>query len=58
MPVDGSIVSGTSSVDESALTGEARPISKKAGDAVSGGTINLAGYLEVRGLVTSISRFS
>jgi Cd2+/Zn2+-exporting ATPase len=48
VPVDGSIVSGTSSVDESSLTGESRPISKKAGDDASGGTINLAGYLEVR----------
>jgi Cd2+/Zn2+-exporting ATPase len=47
IPVDGQVVRGGSSVDESSLTGESRPVSKKVGDCVSGGTINLAGYLEV-----------
>ena len=47
IPVDGRVVCGGSSVDESSLTGESRPVSKKVGDPVSGGTINLAGYVEV-----------
>ena len=47
IPVDGRVVCGGSSVDESSLTGESRPVSKKVGDSVSGGTINLAGYVEV-----------
>jgi copper chaperone CopZ len=48
VPVDGQVVQGASSVDESSLTGESRPVSKKVGDSVSGGTINLTGYVEVR----------
>jgi cation transport ATPase len=47
IPVDGRVVCGGLSVDESSLTGESRPVSKKVGDSVSGGTINLAGYVEV-----------
>lgn len=38
---DGIIVEGTSSVDESSLTGESRPAHKKVGDEVSGGTVNI-----------------
>ncbi len=40
IPVDGSIVDGESSVDESMITGEPVPVSKTAGDTVSSGTIN------------------
>mmetsp|Transcript_12096 Transcript_12096/g.23038 ORF Transcript_12096/g.23038 Transcript_12096/m.23038 type:complete len:1195 (+) Transcript_12096:267-3851(+) len=40
-PADGVVVEGTSSVDESSLTGEARPVDKRAGDDVSGGSINV-----------------
>lgn len=40
IPCDGVVVEGASTVDESSLTGEARPISKVPGDAVSGGTVN------------------
>jgi Cu2+-exporting ATPase len=40
IPVDGSIVEGESSVDESMITGEPVPVSKAAGDKVSSGTIN------------------
>lgn len=43
IPVDGIIVEGTSSVDESMLTGESMPVAKSIGDAVSGGTVNGTG---------------
>ncbi len=43
LPVDGVLVEGTSSVDESALTGESIPVEKRAGDAVSAATINRTG---------------
>lgn len=46
IPVDGVILSGTTSVDESALTGESIPVDKKAGDEVSSATVNLSGYIE------------
>ncbi|KAG7364291.1 E1-E2 ATPase-domain containing protein [Nitzschia inconspicua] len=38
---DGIVVEGSSAMDESSLTGEARPVSKQIGDAVSGGTVNV-----------------
>ncbi len=44
-PVDGIILKGISSTNESALTGESMPIDKKEGDHVSSGTINLNGAL-------------
>ncbi len=44
-PVDGIVLNGISSVNESALTGESMPIDKKEGDHVSSGTINLNGAL-------------
>ena len=47
-PVDGVIVEGATSADESALTGEALPVAKRAGDAVSGGTLNLDGQAVIR----------
>lgn len=43
IPVDGTIVSGTSSVDESMITGEPIPVDKKPGDLVVGATINKQG---------------
>lgn len=43
IPVDGVITEGASSVDESMLTGESMPVSKKAGDAVIGATLNKTG---------------
>ena len=48
VPVDGDVISGTSEVDESMLTGESVPVAKAAGDGVTGGAVNTVGYLEVR----------
>ncbi len=48
VPVDGEVLDGTSSVNESALTGESLPADKKAGDAVSAGTVNTSGVLRCR----------
>lgn len=48
VPADGEIVEGSTSINESALTGEANPVSKHIGDAVTGGTQNLEGMLLVR----------
>ena len=42
-PVDGVMIEGATSADESALTGESIPVTKQIGDAVSGGTLNLDG---------------
>ncbi|OGQ98334.1 MAG: copper-translocating P-type ATPase [Deltaproteobacteria bacterium RIFOXYD12_FULL_55_16] len=48
IPVDGLVVKGRSSVDESMLTGEALPVAKEAGDQVVGATLNRNGLLQVR----------
>jgi len=48
LPADGEVVSGGSSVDESALTGESVPSEKNCGSRVFAGTKNLSGYLECR----------
>ncbi|HEY6069990.1 MAG TPA: cation-translocating P-type ATPase, partial [Chthoniobacterales bacterium] len=47
-PVDGVVIEGATSADESALTGEALPVRKQIGDAVSGGTLSLDGQLVIR----------
>ncbi|NLD19584.1 MAG: copper-translocating P-type ATPase [Clostridiales bacterium] len=44
IPVDGVIVSGETTIDESALTGESLPVDKKVGQQVSSATINRSGY--------------
>jgi P-type Cu+ transporter len=48
IPVDGRVVSGASSVDESMLTGEPLPVDKKEGDRVVGATVNQTGALLIR----------
>ena len=47
IPVDGRVVEGRSSVDESMITGESLPVDKAAGDAVIGATLNRQGLLTV-----------
>lgn len=47
VPVDGRVIAGASAVDEAMLTGEAVPVAKGAGDAVTGGTVNGNGALVV-----------
>jgi Cu+-exporting ATPase len=48
VPVDGEVVEGRSSIDESMISGEPVPVEKVAGDAVTGATINGTGSLIVR----------
>ncbi|MES9971402.1 MAG: heavy metal translocating P-type ATPase [Candidatus Thiodiazotropha sp.] len=45
IPIDGEVVAGESTVDESMLTGESLPVSKQPGDPVTGGTMNRNGSL-------------
>ena len=48
VPADGSIVEGASALDESMLTGESLPVDKRAGDRVTGGTMNASGSFVMR----------
>ena len=48
VPIDGVVIDGTSSVDESMISGEPLPVTRKAGDPVIGGTQNIDGALRVR----------
>ncbi|MFG0266456.1 MAG: heavy metal translocating P-type ATPase [Rhodopirellula sp. JB055] len=56
VPVDGVILAGQSSIDQSLLTGESLPVSVQVGESVSAGTVNLQSPLDVR--VTSVGRDS
>lgn len=47
IPADGSVIRGTSSIDESAITGEAVPVLKQTGDTVIGGTVNGLGTFDM-----------
>ncbi len=48
MPVDGTVIQGTTTVDQSPITGESIPVYKGAGDTVFSGTINGSGALELK----------
>ena len=48
IPVDGEIIEGTSSIDESMITGEPIPVRKTEGDEVVGGSMNLNAFLKIR----------
>ncbi|MDR1952819.1 MAG: heavy metal translocating P-type ATPase [Elusimicrobiota bacterium] len=48
IPVDGTVVSGNTSIDESMLTGESMPVDKKAGDAVYAASLNTTGSMQFR----------
>ena len=48
VPVDGRVIDGESAIDESMITGEAMPVTKRIGDAVIGATINTSGALIMR----------
>jgi len=48
VPVDGEVLDGASSVDESMLSGEAMPVEKRVGDRLTGGTVNANGTLKMR----------
>ena len=48
VPVDGALTDGRSAVDESMITGEPMPVSKNAGDTVTGGTLNGSGSFVMR----------
>src|SRR5690606_34847718 len=47
-PVDGVVLEGVSAIDESMLTGEPSPVTKRPGDRVIGGTLNTSGSLKIR----------
>ena len=47
IPVDGEIIEGETTVDESLLTGESIPLMKEKGDRVVGGSVNLQGNIEI-----------
>ncbi len=60
VPVDGKVMDGYSSIDESMITGESMPVTRKAGDTVIGGTLNQTGALTIEatriGADTMLSR--
>jgi Cu+-exporting ATPase len=60
VPVDGSIESGTADLDESVISGESLPVTRREGDKVAAGTLNLTGMILVRvsagGRITSLMR--
>ena len=48
LPVDGAVIEGITSIDESMLTGESIPVEKSAGDKVIGGSINKNGFIKYK----------
>ena len=53
VPVDGVIIEGDTSVDEASITGESLPISKKTGDTILSGAINIEGVITVKASSTA-----
>ncbi|MEE9219285.1 MAG: cation-translocating P-type ATPase [Acidobacteriota bacterium] len=58
VPVDGSVLDGEGSVDESSLTGEPLPVRKTAGDAIHSGTVSLDGAFQVRATAVGAQRLA
>ena len=50
IPADGIIIDGNTSVDESLISGESKPVVKRPGDLVTGSTMNISGTIEVNTL--------
>lgn len=50
IPVDGRIISGSTSVNQAVMTGESVPVDRSAGDEVYQGTINLQGFIEMEAI--------
>ena len=48
LPLDGELTQGSSSLDESTLTGESVPVEKRTGESVFAGTLNVSGYFTMR----------
>ena len=48
IPVDGSVIFGSTSIDESMLTGESIPVEKTVGDPVTGASVNKNGYIKFK----------
>ena len=53
IPVDGEIIDGTASFDESSITGESLPVSKNVGDTILSGSVNIDGVLTIRATHTA-----
>ena len=47
VPLDGNVISGSSSINQASITGESVPVLKEVGDEVFSGTVNVDGYLEI-----------
>ena len=47
VPLDGNVISGSSSINQASITGESVPVLKDVGDEVFSGTVNVDGYLEI-----------
>jgi len=48
LPVDGTVIEGNATVDESMITGESVPVEKTVGDSVTGATINRTGFIKIK----------